>query len=72
MHVKSLRAKLGDDAKDPRHIRTETGLGYRWVSSPAPSSPTGEDDLGRRLDAVRDGVRRWAGQWPAAWPRCRE
>jgi two-component system KDP operon response regulator KdpE len=62
VHVKSLRAKLGDDAKDPRHIRTETGLGYRWVSSPTPFSPAGEDDLRQRLDAMREDVRRWAGQ----------
>lgn len=62
VHVKALRAKLGDDARDPRHIRTETGLGYRWVSSPTPASPADDDDLGRRLAAVRDDVRRWADE----------
>ncbi len=27
--VKRLRSKLGDDARDPRYIHTETGIGYR-------------------------------------------
>lgn len=30
-HLRSLRAKLGDDSKEPRFIRTETRIGYRWV-----------------------------------------
>ncbi|WP_341926720.1 response regulator transcription factor [Nocardioides psychrotolerans] len=30
-HVRSLRAKIGDDAHAPRFIRTESGAGYRWV-----------------------------------------
>ncbi len=55
VHVKSLRAKLGDDAKDPRHIRTETGLGYRWVSAPTPSSPAGR---GRPRTSAGRGARR--------------
>lgn len=59
VHVKSLRAKLGDDARDPRYIRTETGLGYRWVSTPdPPAAPTGPD-LRPRLRALQDDVRRW-------------
>lgn len=62
VHVKALRAKLGDDARDPQFIRTETGLGYRWIPSPAaPTSDEGED-LGDRLAAVREDVRRLAGQ----------
>jgi two-component system KDP operon response regulator KdpE len=36
-HVRSLRAKLGDDAFSPRYIRTESGVGYRWL-------PTGAGD----------------------------
>lgn len=27
--IRNLRAKLGDDARNPRFIRTETGVGYR-------------------------------------------
>lgn len=34
-HVRSLRAKIGDDAHAPRFIRTESGAGYRWVARPA-------------------------------------
>lgn len=30
-HVRSLRAKLRDDAFAPRFIRTESGIGYRWL-----------------------------------------
>ena len=61
-HMKSLRAKLGDDARDPSYIRTETGLGYRWVSTPSTAAPAGGRGIGPRLDAVRDDVRRWVAQ----------
>ena len=30
VYVQQLRRKLDDDAGHPRHIITETGLGYRW------------------------------------------
>lgn len=33
VHLRTLRAKLGDDAAAPRFIVTESGLGYRWVGS---------------------------------------
>jgi len=36
-HLRSLRRKLGDDSKEPRFIRTETRIGYRWVAPVAPS-----------------------------------
>ena len=35
VHLRSLRRKLGDDANHPRFIRTEPGVGYRWVASDA-------------------------------------
>lgn len=36
VHLRSLRRKLGDDAGDPRFVRTEPGVGYRWVAGDAP------------------------------------
>jgi two-component system KDP operon response regulator KdpE len=32
VYLRRLRDKLGDDADDPRYIRTERGLGYRFVA----------------------------------------
>ena len=32
--VRRLRQKLGDDAAHPRYIRTEWGIGYRFVGAP--------------------------------------
>lgn len=32
--VNRLRRKLGDDAANPRYIRTESGVGYRFLDSP--------------------------------------
>ena len=34
--VRKLRAKLGDDARNPRYILSERGLGYRM---PGPQDP---------------------------------
>lgn len=31
-HIKNLRAKLGDDARDPRYILTVYGLGYKFAT----------------------------------------
>lgn len=33
-HVAALRRKLEDDPAQPRHLTTETGVGYRLVSEP--------------------------------------
>ena len=35
VYVRQLRRKLGDDPDNPRWIATETGLGYRWLPTPA-------------------------------------
>lgn len=41
-HIRSLRAKIGDDAATPRYLGTESGAGYRWLAEPAPPSPVGQ------------------------------
>ena len=39
-HLRSLRAKLGDDARAPRLIETVRSMGYRWIAEPlAPEKP---------------------------------
>ena len=35
-HLRVLRAKLGDNATEPRYIRTESGNGYRWIAEATP------------------------------------
>lgn len=59
-HMRSLRAKLGDDARSPRLIRTEVGVGYRWIcppsSGPAAAGTTELLGLARRL---REEVAAW-------------
>lgn len=40
-HLRQLRAKLGDDANDPRYIATEPGVGYRWLPTARETSPAG-------------------------------
>ena len=32
-HLRTLRAKIGDDATAPRYITTESGAGYRWTAA---------------------------------------
>ncbi len=34
-HVRTLRAKLGDDATNARFLRTDSGSGYRWIAEEA-------------------------------------
>lgn len=41
VYVRRLRDKLGDQPERPRYIRTERGLGYRFV---APAEPVSIDD----------------------------
>jgi two-component system KDP operon response regulator KdpE len=33
VYVRRLRDKLGDDPDHPRYIRTERGLGYRFIAA---------------------------------------
>jgi two-component system response regulator RegX3 len=40
-HVKNLRAKLGDDPREPRFIYTVTGVGYRFEAESAQDPPSG-------------------------------
>jgi two-component system KDP operon response regulator KdpE len=35
VYIRRLRDKLGDDPDTPRYIRTERGLGYRFVADPS-------------------------------------
>ena len=37
-HVKNLRAKLGDDPREPRFIHTVTGVGYRFEPADRPEA----------------------------------
>jgi two-component system KDP operon response regulator KdpE len=46
VYVRRLRDKLGDDPERPRYIRTERGLGYRFIR-PTDQSP-------RRADPVHE------------------
>lgn len=32
MHIKTLRAKLGDDAENPRYIKTVRSVGYKFIA----------------------------------------
>lgn len=68
-HMRTLRSKLGDDAREPRFIRTETGLGYRWVAAPtvaAVGASATLDVLGvlSRLDDVRRDLEELAHSVP--------
>lgn len=62
-HVRTLRGKLDDDASRPTYVRTESGIGYRWVAAatsvtatraapatPDPGPPDDTDVVGWRGD----------------------
>ncbi|WP_323791977.1 response regulator transcription factor [Nocardioides sp.] len=40
-HVRTLRAKLGDDANDPSFLRTDSGSGYRWIAEESVEESSG-------------------------------
>ncbi len=52
VYVRRVREKLGDDPERPRYIRTERGLGYRFIAEPVPRTGAGgadpTDGRGRR------------------------
>jgi DNA-binding response OmpR family regulator len=39
VYIRRLRAKLGDEAEHPRYIRTERGLGYRFLAGDGAGVP---------------------------------
>ncbi|TIC86577.1 response regulator transcription factor [Nocardioides sp. GY 10127] len=48
-HLRSLRAKIGDDATSPIFVATESGAGYRWIAVEGtapelPAAPTAPED----------------------------
>jgi two-component system KDP operon response regulator KdpE len=55
-HVKSLRAKIGDNASEPAYIRTESGAGYRWIAtaSDAPAHEVAADATPEQLATLHD------------------
>ena len=44
VYVRRVREKLGDDPDRPRYIRTERGLGYRFIAEPLPRTGGGGTD----------------------------
>jgi two-component system KDP operon response regulator KdpE len=60
-HLRSLRAKLGDDPAEPTYLRTESGVGYRWVAAAGETTAPAEEVTGRSttgLGAQLDDVDR--------------
>lgn len=51
-HMRSLRAKLGDEARDPLYLRTESGVGYRWIHPPGPAATPASRESRSVADAV--------------------
>jgi two-component system KDP operon response regulator KdpE len=51
-HMRSLRAKLGDEARDPLYLRTESGVGYRWIHPPGPAAPVSSRESRSVADAA--------------------
>jgi DNA-binding response OmpR family regulator len=39
VHISTLRRKLGDQAEEPRYIKTLRSVGYMLIAAP-PSTPT--------------------------------
>ena len=69
-HIRSLRAKIGDDASTPRYLRTESGAGYRWLAEPA-DGPPDDGAPPRPSDVVRRRPTDGTGDGRAARPEQR-
>ena len=62
-YVKQLRAKLGDDSAAPRFIRTETGIGYRFIQTePGKTSRLLPGDRPERATSAGEETGRSLGQ----------
>lgn len=60
-HVRTMRKALGDTADEQRYLRTEAGVGYRWLPTPdePPADESGDDvvhELNNVLTAMRFGT----------------
>ena len=60
-HIRTVRKTLGDSAGEQRYVRTEAGVGYRWVAADdvAPELPPDDDtvhELNNVLTAMRFGT----------------
>lgn len=58
-HVRTMRKALGDTADEQRYLRTEAGVGYRWLPMPDDADlPDGaEDDVVHELNNVLTAMR---------------
>ncbi len=55
-HIRSLRAKIGDDATTPRYLRTESGAGYRWLAEPTIDEAPDDEPVPARVPGERAPV----------------
>jgi two-component system KDP operon response regulator KdpE len=58
-HVRTMRKALGDSADEQRYLRTEPGVGYRWLPLPEDCDGTvaAEDDIVHELNNVLTAMR---------------
>ena len=57
-HVRTMRKALGDTADEQRYLRTEAGVGYRWLPTPDdPADDEPEDDVVHELNNVLTAMR---------------